>query len=127
MQLAVSNDASPAPTPITFEDFWALYPRKMAKADARKAWAKLPPQLYAEVLTALAGWRRVWLERGELQFVPYPATWLNGERWTDELPTPVAAKPLCAAHVPAPVNGGTVNKGLPPEVAALVAKMRGTR
>jgi uncharacterized protein YdaU (DUF1376 family) len=70
-----------------FDDFWMAYPRKTAKADARKAWAKLAPaaELRAVMLAALevqkhsADWRK---EGGK--YVPHPATWLNGERWEDE-------------------------------------------
>lgn len=74
---------------MTFEAFWALYPRRQGKKDARKAWDKLgvDAALWAEIEAALEwqtrqpAWTR---ERGT--YVPYPATWLRGERWTDERP-----------------------------------------
>lgn len=73
-----------------FDQFWAAYPRKVAKGDARKAWEKAvrqTPDLLAACLSTLAWQRecRQWT-RDEGQFVPYPATWLNGERWSDENP-----------------------------------------
>lgn len=69
-----------------FEQFWKLYPKKCAKGDARKAWSQMakvrPPlaQLLKAVVTARSceQWRR---NGGE--FIPYPATWLRGERWED--------------------------------------------
>lgn len=70
-----------------FDVFWKHYPRKIAKGDARKAWRqteRLRPELRI-ILLAIAKaketeqWRK---ESG--QFVPYPATWLRGERWDDE-------------------------------------------
>lgn len=71
--------------------FWDAYPRRCAKKDARKAWAKLnpSPQLVTEMIEALL-WQ-VPLHRwdGEkMNFAPYPASWLNGERWTDAKPEP---------------------------------------
>lgn len=70
-----------------FDRFWDAYPKRRAKADARKAWAKLrpAPDLVEAILEALA-WQSLqpdWL-KDDRQFVPYPATWLRGERWEDE-------------------------------------------
>lgn len=69
-----------------FERFWAMYPRKTAKADARKAfgraWKKLPPfEEETILLGALVNVKATWTDA---QFIPHAATWLNGERWTDE-------------------------------------------
>ncbi|MNH08813.1 hypothetical protein D3C79_682460 [compost metagenome] len=43
---------------------------------------------------ALAAWTvsTDWTKDGG-QFIPHAATWLNGKRWEDELPTAGAAKP----------------------------------
>ena len=69
-----------------FDSFWSAYPRKKAKADARKAWSKAknrPP--IESILSSLAiqvkstDWTK---ENGK--YVPYPATWINGARWEDE-------------------------------------------
>jgi len=70
-----------------FDQFWAAYPRRTVKADARKAWQRIAPdaELLAAILEALA-WQRTqpqWLKDDGL-YIPYPATWLRGERWTDE-------------------------------------------
>ena len=83
-----------------FEEFWKLYPRKVAKADARKAWAQTKdfrPEL-EELLTAVknACKQEQWMKNGGA-FIPYAATWLRGERWSDEfeitLPNVVNEKP----------------------------------
>lgn len=69
--------------------FWPAYPRKVGKADAAKAFAKLKPDdaLLAVMLGALATQRDSddWRRDGG-QFVPHPATWINGKRWQDEVP-----------------------------------------
>jgi hypothetical protein len=71
-----------------FDTFWAAYPKKVAKADARKAWAQtkdIRPEL-TNLLTAINANCKTesWMKSGGA-FIPYPATWLRGERWEDEL------------------------------------------
>lgn len=77
-----------------FDEFWKAYPRKSNKGGARKAWKKLSPdkELFAKIMAALEVAKKCeqWTkDRG--QFIPYPATWLNQERWDDDYgPSPVA-------------------------------------
>jgi hypothetical protein len=71
-----------------FKRFWKSYPRKVDKEKAVKAWAKL--SLDAEdaevILAALKKQKQSqgWTESGG-KYIPYPATWLNGKRWEDEV------------------------------------------
>lgn len=71
-----------------FEEFWKSYPKKVAKADARKAWLQTkdvrPP--LPELLSKIHAHCKTeqWMKSGGA-FIPYPATWLRGERWEDEL------------------------------------------
>jgi hypothetical protein len=59
-----------------FETFWSLYPRKIAKADALKAWAKATKTQDPEKLIKLT---RAYAEGRlpEATYIPYPASWLN--------------------------------------------------
>jgi len=70
-----------------FEDFWKAYPRKVAKQDAERAWGKLKPDAELQRLIRASVERhketRDWRKDGG-QYIPYPATWLNGKRWVDE-------------------------------------------
>jgi hypothetical protein len=70
-----------------FDDFWKAYPRKVAKQDAEKAWSKLKPDAELQRLIRASVERQAqskdWRKDGG-QFIPYPATWLNGKRWVDE-------------------------------------------
>lgn len=69
-----------------FETFWAIYPKKVAKADARKAWAQtksVRPDIAKLVLAIQQACKTEQWMRGNGQFIPYPATWLRGERWDD--------------------------------------------
>ena len=69
-----------------FDEFWSLYPRKIAKATARKAWAKLSAEQQLMAAKAIGTHCNYWrTKETELEFIPHPATWLNQERWEDEL------------------------------------------
>ena len=70
-----------------FELFWKQYPRKIAKPNALKAWLKIKPndQLSQKMIDAV---KQQKLSDREIQFVPHPATWLNGNRWEDEISAP---------------------------------------
>jgi hypothetical protein len=67
-----------------FEMFWVAYPRKIGKGAAVKAFEKAVKKVSAEViLAALQSWTQKPLP--EMQYIPHPATWLNQERWEDDL------------------------------------------
>ncbi len=71
-----------------FEEFWKVWPKRCAKADARKAWAQtkdIRPEL-TNLLNAVkaACKTEAWMKDGG-KYIPHPATWLRGERWEDEL------------------------------------------
>jgi hypothetical protein len=75
--------------PPGFEEFWSLYPKKVAKDNAAKAFAKLAPDNALQGVMSAAVRRQAasdaWRKDGG-QFVPNAATWINGRRWEDELP-----------------------------------------
>lgn len=67
-----------------FDEFWSLYPRKVGKGAAKKAWLKIvKSNNYFEILM---GVRRLADDPNlpEMRFIPHPSTWLNEERWWDE-------------------------------------------
>jgi len=69
-----------------FDEFWSLYPRKIAKAVARKAWQRLTDEQQLMAAKAIDTHCQYWsAKETELEFIPHPATWLNQERWEDEL------------------------------------------
>lgn len=78
----------PAASSELFETFWQAYPRKAAKADARKAFGKITQQTLEEVILPDLERRKLseqWKEKNGA-FIPYPATYLRGERWNDQEP-----------------------------------------
>lgn len=83
-----SKPKKPASDSPLFAQFWEAYPKKKAKPVAEKAWAKIDPdeQLLADILSALDQQKRSrdWLKDCG-QYIPNPASWLNGRRWEDEV------------------------------------------
>lgn len=65
-----------------FEQFWRAYPRRVAKGHARTAFEKAIRKTdLATMLAAIADYIRFKPERIDFK---HPATWLNGECWSDE-------------------------------------------
>lgn len=75
--------AKPTVTEPAFDEFWKVYPRKVAKGHAVRAWAqavkKAPPTV---IITGAVRYRDD--PNREDKFTAHPATWLNGERWNDD-------------------------------------------
>ena len=67
-----------------FDSFWSAYPRKEGKQKAKEAFGKVEVPL-EELLAALDQQKKSpqWT-RDNGQYIPHPATWLNGKRWEDE-------------------------------------------
>lgn len=90
----------PAARPVDnspgFDEFWQQYPAKVAKPAALKAWRKLKPgQALQDAIAKDIAIRkendRKWVDG----FVPNPATYLNQERWNDDIqPLKQQSKPM---------------------------------
>ena len=122
-----STETPPVELVAEWVDFWEIYPRKAAKKAALNAWAKLSNADRWNAIEGLVDWRRVWIARGEMEFVPHPATWLNGERWTDELPAEFVQRISHASHVAAEVPAAGSRTEMPAHVRAMLAKLRAGR
>ena len=127
MSLALVQDSTDTELGPTFDDFWLLYPRRVAKKDAKKAWARISGADQVKALTAMVQWRRIWANK-ELEYLPHPASWLNGERWEDELPT-ASTGAAHASHVvvsggPTAVATGAARAAIPQSVRDVIAKLR---
>ena len=87
-------------TPIdtgAFDLFWDIYPRKKSKVQAKRAWDKINPQngtrekiMFSVMKHKLSA---DWLKEGG-NFIPYPATFLNNQRWEDEITEPTGKPQL---------------------------------
>lgn len=79
-----------------FQTFWELYPRKVSKKTAEKAFCRLSRSEQEEALKALPNHIKYWqLKDTDKEFIPHATTWINQARYQDEIdlePT-VAKKP----------------------------------
>lgn len=76
-----------------FDEFWSLYPRRVAKRAAVKAWSKLTDEEKAEAIATIGRHVDYWRQTDrEIETIPHASTWLNQGRWEDELPN-VVIKP----------------------------------
>lgn len=73
-----------------FDRFWRLYPRKVGREAARKAYTKaLKAGISPDTILAGLEAHLPDLVSRETRYRPHPATWLNQHRWADELETTV--------------------------------------
>lgn len=90
-------------TPTGFDSFWSIYPRKVAKPAALKAWksARLTPTQIHTVLTDIRDRQNSdeWT-KSDGQFIPHPATYLNQRRWEDATEVRASSyRPLIAGAI----------------------------
>jgi len=97
---------SAQPSASRFGDWWAVYPKKIGKKPAEQKWRSrgldvFADALVADVLNRIAnddGWQR--------GYVPDPCTYLNQDRWGDDLrAAPVARAGLALAAPSKTLNG----------------------
>lgn len=86
----VGKELKPLCDDSHFDDFWAIYPNKKAKKTAKRVWDRLSPkdELRQRIFAALETQKKSpdW-QKENGRYVPLPATYLNGERWKDEVTT----------------------------------------
>jgi hypothetical protein len=89
-------------TSIYFSEWYSLYPRKVAKGEAVKAYARAlkriggdPAEAAAKLLEASKP-RLLEIGKRDPQYQPNPATWLNGDGWQDEVKSINPTKPTGA-------------------------------
>lgn len=81
-----------SPSHTLFARFWEVYPRKVGKVVAEKAFLKcvdgLPEEDAAELvdrmIDAVRSQSRSAQWQDDERFIPHPSTWLNQHRWEDE-------------------------------------------
>ena len=71
-----------------FEEFWNIYPKKVGKKTAGKSWSRI--RFKGDMLDILYSALREQVKSKQWQYeggkyIPNPTTWLNQERWNDEV------------------------------------------
>ena len=83
-----SEKNTPPAQANAFAEFWASYPKKIARGAAEKSFRKIgePSKMLPVLLAAITAQKSTaqW-QRDNGQFIPNPATWLNQRRWEDDL------------------------------------------
>lgn len=70
---------------IAFNHFWLMYPRKVGKTNAEKAFSKASHAVGVDkILEAVKPYADS-VSHKEKKFIPHPATWLNQGRWDDDI------------------------------------------
>lgn len=67
-----------------FESFWKVYPKKVAKKEAFKAFKKIKTPVSILIDAVEKQKKSDQWTRDHGQYIPYPTTWLNQERWVME-------------------------------------------
>ncbi len=71
-----------------FDRFWAAYPRKVGKYDAKRSFLKLKGVKTETLIAAIERQKQsLQWQKDNGQYIPNPATWLNQGRWEDVLQT----------------------------------------
>ncbi len=99
-QVEIKRLEQPAVDPLHFETFWNAGMRKISKKKAQSLFnnllkkSKTEPAMFAEMLCKDV---RARIQANQLGFADmHPTTYLNGERWTDDIhsPTPAGRAPV---------------------------------
>jgi hypothetical protein len=79
----VGSDADP-----DFAAFWDVYPRRVAKGQARKAWKTAVVKGVVDPKVIILGAERYrddpQRQSRPIDYTAHPGTWLNGERWLEQ-------------------------------------------
>lgn len=96
----------------SFAAFWAIWPKKVARAEALKVWSKIVRENKTSLGDVLKGAERIKAmvdqKQQEKQYLPNPDRWLRGRRWED-----FEAEP---ARPSAPVSTSRVDYNRPRQV-----------
>lgn len=81
-----------AKDPDRFAEFYGVYPRRVGKIAAERAWKKavkdVDPQSIIDGAVRFSSWCEATGQ--EVRFIAHPSTWLNHGRWDDELEWPAS-------------------------------------
>lgn len=79
------TNISKFPNIVPFDEFWAAYPRKQDKQRAKKVWDRKRLNKSVDVIIADLVLRMTDVQWQSKEFIPHASTYLNGERWNDEI------------------------------------------
>ena len=86
ISLSPPNNAPPQGGNTNFDRFWSVYPKKVGKDAARKAFSRVKAPVEELIAAVDRQKNSLQWQADNGQYIPNPATWLNQGRWQDELP-----------------------------------------
>ena len=98
----------------SFDEFWAVYPRRAGKQAAAAKWEQLAKK-GVDLGAVMAGARRFAADPNlpEVTFIPHPITWLNQGRWEDDpLPPREGTRPSPSDRAMATIALGAEQKAV---------------
>ena len=82
----LSEDRNENRINIEFEDFWDLYSKKVgSKNDCERKWGSLKDEERQSIIDILPQYKK---QFNDIQFQPFPSTFLNQRRWENEIIIP---------------------------------------
>jgi hypothetical protein len=97
------EESNTCPTPLgtakdtekenAFNAFWESYPRKDNKKTSKTRFMNLSPKLYPKIMEALEVHKRS-RQWQSPEYIPQPSTWLNQQRWEDEVKAVAPIDPM---------------------------------
>ncbi len=79
-----TSNQSTASQADRFDEFWAIFPKKVAKVAARRRWDSITRTVDPQVLIDGATRYRDSVRGKDVQYVKQPDGWLHAGRWDDE-------------------------------------------
>lgn len=70
---------------IDFSVFWDLYGKKIERKSCERKWDKLSLETQEKIIETLPAFKDYISDK---KYLPHPETYLNGERWNDEIEQP---------------------------------------
>lgn len=73
-----------------FNEFWEVYPRKIGKKKCASKYKKIDKETHLKIVNDIETRLRTkdWkLDKDSVRYIPHPETYLNNERWNDEIET----------------------------------------
>lgn len=99
---------------MDYDAWYALYPRKQAKASGFVMWNRLTVEEQTLAMEALPKHVKMWQAQGRTKsMIPLPASWLNpreGRRWEDDLSDGVVQEVKVCCRCGHELHGYTVTK-----------------
>jgi len=102
-----SKPDRPSHTPSSrFDEFWAAYPNKTGKKKCQQKWKTRKLDTLADLIIADVKRRRIDDVNWQDGYIPNPETYINGDRWQDEIKTTRANNRPLRQQAELPVHYG---------------------